>query len=307
MPCQNLEANYPDYIKSLLKQIDLMPSNPVANQIIKNCACRLITLTTEEGCTLLDEDGEIVVFPFCIQYAPALPSNLLNPEPWLKLSLKEAMFLYWKAKEFTIESFKWKSICWENKLVDASTVHPIERNVVDANVPGPNEGWFYNPQNYPNIYPILPYDPKKNVCQHILSLNLAANSDLEGCYLQDLCEGKEEKVCGGNGAWFMSGGNEVLIFRFDEAVLTKDGGAYFINVPVGSCMEGYRTAAGARRDGDGCDNSVSEADLVQTVSTTIEFQIDNKTTSKTVGLNFYEANVEDPDPDSIEIGKITVR
>lgn len=95
MPCP-INSDYPDYLKSILKEI------AVGNDTtLKNCACSLRSPTTEVGCTILDEDGKAGAFPFCI---PLVTDGVGDSTDWpLKLTLKQAMFLYWQVKNWTNE------------------------------------------------------------------------------------------------------------------------------------------------------------------------------------------------------------
>jgi len=84
-----LSAYYPDYLKTILIQV--YSGNDDA---FKTCACGLKTPTNDEGCPILDEDGKVGAFPFCCNLeADGVGDNTEYP---LKLSLKQAMQLYWQ-------------------------------------------------------------------------------------------------------------------------------------------------------------------------------------------------------------------
>lgn len=96
MPCALTSPNdYPDYLKIILKEIEL--GN---DENLKIAACSLQAPITQEGCPIVDENGKIGAFPFCWTYTndPTLIGDgTFNP---LKLTLKDAMNLYWQTKSF---------------------------------------------------------------------------------------------------------------------------------------------------------------------------------------------------------------
>lgn len=96
MPCALTSPdNYPDYLEGILKEIDA--GN---DENLKACACSLKTPTTDEGCPIVDEDGKIGGFPFCI---PLVENGFgLDTFYPLKLTLKEAMRFYWLSRWSTL-------------------------------------------------------------------------------------------------------------------------------------------------------------------------------------------------------------
>jgi hypothetical protein len=94
MPCAITEPNnYPDYIKSILNEISAGNDDD-----LKGCACGLRSPVTEDGCLILDEDGKVAAFPFC---CPLVTTGVgANTNYPLKLTLKQAMLLYWQVKSF---------------------------------------------------------------------------------------------------------------------------------------------------------------------------------------------------------------
>jgi len=89
MPCALTEPNnYPDYLKSILKEIDAGSDDE-----LKDCACSLKTPTTDEGCPITDSDGKVGLFPGCL----VIEDNGLQ-----LFTLKEIMEIYWKTKSFTL-------------------------------------------------------------------------------------------------------------------------------------------------------------------------------------------------------------
>ena len=97
MPCAlTSDADYPDYLKSILKEID--SGNDDA---LKACACALKSPVTDEGCTILDEDGKVGAFPFCWEFTE--DTSLVGDGTWnpLKLPLEEVMWLYWQSTNFS--------------------------------------------------------------------------------------------------------------------------------------------------------------------------------------------------------------
>jgi hypothetical protein len=95
MPCGLLSnLDYPGYLKSILKEIDA--GN---DEKLKLCRCALSTPVTEGGCPVLDEDGKAGAFPFCSTLVTSGVGD--NTDYPLKLTLKQAMFLYWQVKNWT--------------------------------------------------------------------------------------------------------------------------------------------------------------------------------------------------------------
>lgn len=92
MPCALTSLdNYPDYLKNYLKEI--AASN---DENLKICACQLKTPLNNEGCPIVDEDGKVGAFPFCV-------TSVNNPQEagylgsiGSGLTLKQAMEIYWK-------------------------------------------------------------------------------------------------------------------------------------------------------------------------------------------------------------------
>jgi len=99
MPCALAEpGNYPDYLKAILKEIEVGNDDEA-----KACACSLKSPADDEGCPILDEDGKLVAFPFCLSDTNP---NLGNENPFytsdIGLSYKDAMKLYWKRDPINI-------------------------------------------------------------------------------------------------------------------------------------------------------------------------------------------------------------
>lgn len=93
-------ADYPDYLKNILTEINSGNDND-----LKACACSLKSPVTDEGCTILDEDGKIGAFPFCSTLVTDGVGD--NTDYPLKLTLKQMMKLYWQTSTwaFSAESF----------------------------------------------------------------------------------------------------------------------------------------------------------------------------------------------------------
>jgi hypothetical protein len=95
MPCALTEPdNYPGYLKSILKEIAAGNDDN-----LKTCACSLTSPVTDEGCVIVDEDGKVGAFPFCCSLVTDGVGN--NTSYPLKLTLKQAMLLYWQTIDFT--------------------------------------------------------------------------------------------------------------------------------------------------------------------------------------------------------------
>ena len=96
MPCALTEpGNYPDYLKSILKRIDV--ENDTES---KTCACSLRTPVDDEGCPITDSDGKLGAFPFC-----STAGSLLRDE--YALDLKDTMSAFWRVKawKYTINGY----------------------------------------------------------------------------------------------------------------------------------------------------------------------------------------------------------
>lgn len=104
MPCAlTSNADYPDYLKSILSAINAGDDNQ-----LKACACQLGTPLSQDGCPILDEDGKLGAFPFCIPEAPnSIPcENGGGNAPFLsmfnEISLKNLMRLYWTTQTIDV-------------------------------------------------------------------------------------------------------------------------------------------------------------------------------------------------------------
>lgn len=96
MPCTS-NLKYPSYIKSIISEINAGNDNN-----LKNCLCSNKEPTDEDGCPILDEDGNVGFFPFCI---PIVDDGVGDDTNYpLKLTLKQAMNLYWKVKSWTFKA-----------------------------------------------------------------------------------------------------------------------------------------------------------------------------------------------------------
>jgi len=90
MPCPlTSDFDYPDYIKDILKEI-----NNGDSKELKSCACQMVTPVSEDGCILTDEDNKVGLFPFCCTLVTDGVGD--DTEYPLKLTLKQAMNLYWQ-------------------------------------------------------------------------------------------------------------------------------------------------------------------------------------------------------------------
>jgi len=86
MPCPLIEPdNYPDYIKRILKTIDVGDDKQ-----LKDCACSLRSPLTTEGCPAIDGDGKIGLLPFCVEESEDSKHAL-----W---SLEKVMEMYWRVR-----------------------------------------------------------------------------------------------------------------------------------------------------------------------------------------------------------------
>jgi hypothetical protein len=138
MPCALTEPdNYPDYLKSILKEIQI--GN---NDDLKACACQLKSPTTEDGCLIVDENNKVGAFPFCSTLVTDGVGD--NTEYPLKLTLKQAMDLYWQTTSWKFSASaqsasrcgngggsSWNINYTENKRITSS--------VSDVGPPPPNK------------------------------------------------------------------------------------------------------------------------------------------------------------------------
>jgi len=98
MPCALTEPNnYPDYLKAILEEIAAGNDND-----LKTCACGLRSPTTEDGCLIVDEDGKVGAFPFCISLVTSGVGD--DTDYPLKLTLKQVMNLYWQTNSWNFTS-----------------------------------------------------------------------------------------------------------------------------------------------------------------------------------------------------------
>ena len=98
MPCI-LSKNFPDYLNSILKEIEAGD-----DEALKACACSLNIPRTEAGCPILDEDDKTGGFPFC--QIPLVTDGVGdNTDYPLKLTLKQAMNLYWQTTSWSFNAF----------------------------------------------------------------------------------------------------------------------------------------------------------------------------------------------------------
>jgi hypothetical protein len=136
MPCPlTSDYDYPDYIKDILKEIDNGD-----NEELKSCACNMTSPLSEDGCLLTDEDNKVGLFPFCCTLVTdGVGDDTAYP---LKLTLKQAMNLYWRTTNWKfLASAQSSSSCgnsWninytQNKRITSSAVPP-SKNLVCQNV-----------------------------------------------------------------------------------------------------------------------------------------------------------------------------
>jgi hypothetical protein len=136
MPCALTEPdNYPDYLKTILKEIAAGDDDE-----LKACACSLRSPTTEDGCLIVDENKKVGAFPFCLSLVTdGVGDDTAYP---LKLTLKQAMNLYWQTTNWKFSaSAQSSSSCGnsysinytQNKRITSSEVPP-SKNLVCQNV-----------------------------------------------------------------------------------------------------------------------------------------------------------------------------
>lgn len=186
MPCK-IDPMYPDYLKQLLKEIEYG-----ADEKLKLCACSLKTPETREGCPILDDEEKKGAFPFC--WVEGSPASVGKKTKYpLKLTLKQAMWLYWQSK-----SFESKGSYTENGG------YPICGSA--------NYSYKAAKLRKNNIEDGLEYqgDKKQLVCPHVLSFD----------YNIDVTRGNP--VCAGGSIV------RTIAYAFgDNNIYVKQGGAYY--------------------------------------------------------------------------------
>lgn len=96
--------DYPDYLKKLIKEAGLDD-----NDELKKCICKMRTPLDADYCIIKDEDQKVGVFPFCSELVESGVGD--NTEYPLKLTLKQAMNLYWKTKKWQFNAHASGSSC----------------------------------------------------------------------------------------------------------------------------------------------------------------------------------------------------
>jgi hypothetical protein len=150
MPCPlTSDFDYPDYIKNILKEIDNGD-----NKELKSCACQMVTPVSEDGCILTDEDNKVGLFPFCCTLVTDGVGD--DTEYPLKLTLKQAMDLYWQTTSWKFSANansssscstgggnSWSINYTQNKRTASSTIGeiPPSKNLVCPSI-------FYYSTNY---------------------------------------------------------------------------------------------------------------------------------------------------------------
>lgn len=157
MPCALAEpGNYPDYLKAILKEIATGDDDK-----LKTCACSLRSPTTADGCLIVDQDKKVGAFPFCIPLVTDGVGD--NTDYPLKLTLKQAMFLYWQVKN------------WSNKITSTGAViihgQPPLSPCVHTSV---NGDWISTSKDVLTLWeedykPVTEY--KERVCPTFMFLN----------------------------------------------------------------------------------------------------------------------------------------
>jgi hypothetical protein len=102
MPCAITSgADYPNYLKNAIKRI-----NAGNDTYAKTCVCSLKSPVDNDGCTILDEDGKIGAFPFCVINTDSDPLLLIsNGYPaYTRFTLKQLMELWWAPYNYSINA-----------------------------------------------------------------------------------------------------------------------------------------------------------------------------------------------------------
>jgi hypothetical protein len=97
----NPPDNYPDYVKKIIKEIELGK-----DEELKKCLCQLRVPLDDDNCIIRDEDQKWGLFPICWERGGPFGRGTKYP---LKLTLKQAMLLWWKA--YTISPLQNPTFC----------------------------------------------------------------------------------------------------------------------------------------------------------------------------------------------------
>ena len=131
MPCAlTSDADYPDYLKSILKEIDIGDDDE-----LKNCACKLVTPVTDGGCEILDEDKKVGAFPFCSTLVTDGVGE--DTEYPLKLTLKQAMNLYWQTTSWNFVATAYGYSCSYSTIINFTGSVRTSLNFVEEVGPPP--------------------------------------------------------------------------------------------------------------------------------------------------------------------------
>jgi hypothetical protein len=217
MPCPLTSgADYPDYLKSILKEIEA--GN---DENLKACACSLKTPTTNGVCPILGEDNKVGAFPFCLTIEEDTSSVGDGTQYPIKLTLAQAMNLYWNSKKFT-NTFS-AIVSWSYHLTERHcqgavcsgggsdtekyTQHSGERNISITNeVLDPL--FEFNEQKYlvcPNqLYSIYDYDHGLAFCQ---------GCEPDGLYCSDM---KYKDILAAMSFFEGVGGDKLKIIKKDD-------------------------------------------------------------------------------------------
>jgi len=92
----NPPDNYPDYVKKIIKEIELGK-----DEELKKCLCKLRKPLDDDFCIIRDSDKKWGLFPFCWERGGPVGRGTKNP---LKLTLKQAMLLWWRGFSISLTS-----------------------------------------------------------------------------------------------------------------------------------------------------------------------------------------------------------
>jgi len=133
MPCALTEpTNYPAYLQTILKEIAAGD-----NTDLKTCACSLRTPVDNEGCPIIGEDGKIGAFPFCSSLVTDGVGD--DTEYPLKLTLKQAMNLYWKTPDWKFSASAQSSSCSSSWSINYTQNKRIALSFSDVGPPPPSK------------------------------------------------------------------------------------------------------------------------------------------------------------------------
>ena len=166
----------PDYLRKILKEID-----EGDDQDLKDCACKLVTPVTDEGCEIQDEDKKVGAFPFCSTLVTDGVGD--NTDYPLKLTLKQAMDLYWQTTKWNYVASANGSYCTSSTNINFTGNKRISQNFVDEVGPPPPQKNLVCRNSFQYLTDYTGQICGKDGCQPLSDNNVVACSMFESLNL----------------------------------------------------------------------------------------------------------------------------